>query len=214
MIFTKEFYVIVTPAVPASDREAANRLARRSECAIFGGSMHYGYTSLKEASIARRSLAGRLSSKRVVEIVQSRIFAKENAVRIQLGHEASIACQCTNASKTPTNPVSAPTLTVYADDDTKVVDGISIPPIERGRSDGLFVGRFTVDSTFSSGIYTCLFEYTVGSDNFIHTRYLEVLPGGDATGVVTSIHEFSRGGESVVVHEAENGDMKADRNPQ
>ena len=136
--------------------------------------------------------------------------------RYQLGDEATIGVQCTNADGTPTAPDAAPTITVYAADGETIVIDKPIPPKDRAASTGLFEHFLRLGSDYEAGAYSALYKWTTNDGGFAGRAvdHFEILPGGSADGTVLGLHYYDAGHAQFLVQQTDAGFVKAGKNPR
>ncbi|MBA4019201.1 MAG: hypothetical protein C0483_18705 [Pirellula sp.] len=134
----------------------------------------------------------------------------------QLGYEAPIGIQCTDADLNPAAPDAAPTVTIYAADGSKPLENKAIPPKDRAQATGLFEHFVRLGSDFATGVYSVLYKWTTDGGAFTgrYVDYFEVLPGGHVDGTVLGLHYFDAGHAQFLVQQTDAGLIKAGKNPR
>jgi hypothetical protein len=136
--------------------------------------------------------------------------------RYQLGDEALVGVQCTDADGNPAAPDAAPTMTVYSAAGAKPVENKAIPPKDRSNATGLFEHFIRLGSDFAEGVYTALYKWTTGGGAFSGRAVdtFEVLPGGHVDGTVLGLHYYDAGHAQFLVQQTDAGLLKAGKNPR
>lgn len=132
--------------------------------------------------------------------------------RYQLGQEVALTLLCTDASGTPTNPVSAPHADIFRGS-TKVLSGLLFPVLDAGSTTGLFQRNVFLGNLFSTGRHQVVFRYLVGSYLGQVTDDFEILAGGDPDGAVIAAHWYERPHAGFVVQQKDSGKLIKGRNP-
>ena len=139
-----------------------------------------------------------------------------NLGRKQLGDWIPLQVVCLNASKFPADPDAAPTLTAY-DSAFSVVTGfddVRLSPRHREAAPGHFSLQLQVDSNFSAGHYTVLYEWTIGAHTGKQVDHFEVVAGGNEKGAYTAVYDFRTPHAQYVVGETDNEKIEWRRNPR
>jgi len=136
--------------------------------------------------------------------------------RYQLGDEAPIGVQCTDADNAPAAPDAAPTFSIYNESGTKIVTDKKIPPKDRAQATGLFEHFVRLGSDFAVGRYTVLYKWTTGEGTFSGRAvdHLEIIAGGSTDGTVIAMHYYEAQQAAFIVQHTDAGLIKAGKNPR
>lgn len=135
-----------------------------------------------------------------------------NSGRFQLGQEIPIFVHCQN-TEIEKVPSSAPVATIYDADGTKVTT-LSLPPVDRGVIDGLFVGRLLLDDRFDLGHYNVAINFVAAAVKHLAVDHFEVVDGGDVDGAVVSMTFYQRPHANFLVQRLSSGQRLIGRNPR
>jgi hypothetical protein len=117
----------------------------------------------------------------------------------------------------PTNPESAPVLTVYSP---------AAPPVQmfqgymacdlQGDEDGVFRLSPFLDSTFvDAGLYSVVVRYeAAGGAAVVLTGYFNLLPGGSDGGPVIAMYPIERPDARYLIQQYDSGALARGRNPR
>lgn len=143
--------------------------------------------------------------------------------RRQLGQFIHLSLTTVDGSGVPTNPDTAPTITVYDTSDNRIINAKPIAPQGIGRT-GLFgidlmlscqdtmgVGYGTVE--FTTGQYVVLYKWTISGTERRRLDRFEILPGGNCKGAYTALEFYERPQANYLVGALENGEVEKRRGP-
>lgn len=113
--------------------------------------------------------------------------------RYTLGEYVPLAVLChTDSPPEATDPVSAPEVSIYDATWTKVVASQKMPPKDLPSTTGLFELHQPLDSTFSEGWYTALFQWLKNGVTGAYLDRFEVVGGGCTAGASTAMQFYRR----------------------
>lgn len=131
--------------------------------------------------------------------------------RIRLGGEAILGVQTTSDGVIPALPTStAPLLDVY--DSVGHVVSKRIPLLDRDSA--LFQYRLFLGSTFTAGLCTVTYRWTTGSYEGYEMDTFEIIPGGNADGIVLSMTFYKRPMADFVLRQTNAGVILRGKNPK
>ena len=146
-----------------------------------------------------------------------------NGGRLQLGQFIHLTVSTVDGSGVPTNPTSAPTITIYDSSDNRIINAKPIAPQGINRT-GLFgidlmlscqstlgVGYGSVE--FTSGQYVVLYKWTIGGTERRAIDRFEILPGGNCKGAYTALEFYERPQADYLVGATEDGTVETRRGP-
>jgi hypothetical protein len=116
-----------------------------------------------------------------------------------------------DAAGRPAEPDAEPTARVYTP--TGAVGATRLVRVEDRHAEGLWAGEFPVGPGLPAGPVWILYAYTV-ADGSPRTALdtVEVIPAGDATGVLVSGYATERDGDTVALAQGQHGRLVAGRN--
>jgi hypothetical protein len=136
----------------------------------------------------------------------------------QLGDHVRLVCECKTSSGVPTEPDSAPTVSVFSPTAT-IINNKTIPPLDRYNATGvfsyeLFLGASTwVPGLFAAGKLWVLYNWVIAGVSGADIDCFDILAGGHANGSVIAMHWLEKPHGNYIVMQLNSGRLIKRRNP-
>jgi hypothetical protein len=134
--------------------------------------------------------------------------------RYQLGDMLPLSIRCKNTSSTPTLPAAAPSARIFEDAGGTLVVDKRLPLHDDPDSVAFFLFPLCLDSRFSTGRYTVLYDYVVGGTHRSFESRFEVVAGGNADGHGISMYYMRQPSRDFVLVQTDGGLLRRLRNPR
>ncbi len=129
-----------------------------------------------------------------------------------LGEVVPIRAWIRTDAQLPIDPDAAPRALIYSA--TTRVATEKIPAIDQNDQTALFGLQLCLDTKFSPGRYSVIYQFQIGSTNRAYRDSFDVVAGGDAAGRGNSLFYFQGSQRDVILMRTDQGAVRRMFNPR